>query len=333
MSAPPVIPNLEPITAPLFLGSMFNWGLWGILACQTYLYRMYFPKDKLVFKALIYVTFLLETIQTALSTYDNYMWFVRGFGDPSVLDKTFISPFDAPMMGAIIALFVQLFYVYRIYLLNNSWAWFCVLIIIITVAQTVGAFIGGIRGLKAGVFSIVATGSMNVVAAYLWLVGAAVADVMIAGAMFFSLIYTRRSNFRTSQDILLKAVILIIESNTLTAGIAVLSLIMFVGFPKQTWFTCPSLVLGKVYANSLMVSFNNRIVFRNLMPTEITSTTQNNLTFNHPSSDVPLSPLNTPTSRSKFNTGRYTLDSQETMAFNINPLDSVSAPGGKGQYV
>ncbi|KAG7087218.1 hypothetical protein E1B28_013199 [Marasmius oreades] len=330
MSAPPPIPNLEPITAPLLLGSMFNWGLWGILACQTYLYRVYFPKDKPVFKALIYGTFLLETIQTALSTHDTYMWFVRGFGDPSVLGKTLISPFDVPMMGAVIALVVQLFYVYRIYSLNNSWAWFCVLIVMITFAQTVGSFIGGIRGLKAGTFAE-APDSTSVV--YLWLVGEAVADLMIAGAMFFSLVYARRSTYRLSQDILFKVVILIIESNTLTAGIAVLSLIMFAGFPKQNWFTCPTLILGKVYANSLLVSFNNRIVLRNIASSEVMSTTQPNLTFNHPSSDVPLSSLNTPTSSSKFNTGRYTLDSEETMSFSTNPLHKVSALSGKSQYV
>ncbi|KAG6888543.1 hypothetical protein C0995_007555 [Termitomyces sp. Mi166 len=55
---------------------------------------------------------------------------------------------------------------------------------------------------------------------------------------------------------------LTMETNALSAGIAVLSIILFAGTPNNTYFITPTLVLGKLYANTLLVTFNNRAFLR-----------------------------------------------------------------------
>ncbi|ESK96156.1 hypothetical protein Moror_7297 [Moniliophthora roreri MCA 2997] len=268
MSAPPSGPSLpkpESITASLLLGAMFNWALWGVLGCQTYLYHIYFPNDKAAFKYLIYGVFLFETAQTALNTHDTYIWFSRGFGDFLNFTKVLTSPLNTPMMGAVIALVVQLFYAHRIWTLRKSWLWFCMLLVGITLAQTGGAFYGGIRAFQAGSFVKAQTDPSNRRAVYVWLIGEAVADVLIAAAMVYLMILRRGQSHRfRSHGILARVVTITVESNCATASLAILSLIMFAGIPDTNYFTCPTIVIGKVYANTLLVSFNNRIVLRNL---------------------------------------------------------------------
>ena len=81
----------------------------------------------------MYGLFLLETLQTALNGADLYYWFASGFGDMNHLASPFASAFDAPIMGAVVSLCVQFFFVYRIWVLGKreTW-WLCILICLVT---------------------------------------------------------------------------------------------------------------------------------------------------------------------------------------------------------
>jgi hypothetical protein len=81
----------------------------------------------------VYGLFLLETLQTALNGADLYYWFASGFGDMNHLASPFASAFDGPIMGAVVSLCVQFFFVYRIWVLGKkeTW-WLCILICLVT---------------------------------------------------------------------------------------------------------------------------------------------------------------------------------------------------------
>jgi hypothetical protein len=80
----------------------------------------------------VYSVFFLETIQTVLSGADLYYWFAAGFGESDHLTAPFASFVDVPMMGSMVALSVQFFFVYRIFMLSErrSW-WLCVIICLV----------------------------------------------------------------------------------------------------------------------------------------------------------------------------------------------------------
>ena len=77
----------------------------------------------------VYSIFLVETVQTALTGADLYYWFVSGFGNIVHLSTTYASGFDVPIIGSVVALTVQLFFVYRIWVLSGRTAWFICLCI------------------------------------------------------------------------------------------------------------------------------------------------------------------------------------------------------------
>jgi hypothetical protein len=82
----------------------------------------------------VYSVFLLETLQTALSGADLYYWFVSGYGNIDHLTSPYASSFDVPIMGSVVSLSVQFFFVYRIWVLaggkKGSW-WLCILICLV----------------------------------------------------------------------------------------------------------------------------------------------------------------------------------------------------------
>ncbi|KAF8073447.1 hypothetical protein FPV67DRAFT_747253 [Lyophyllum atratum] len=43
---------------------------------------------------------------------------------------------------------------------------------------------------------------------------------------------------------------------------ALLSFILYAGFPGQDLFICTTFIMGKLYSNTLLVTFNNRIALR-----------------------------------------------------------------------
>ena len=80
----------------------------------------------------MYSIFFLETIQTALSGADLYYWFASGFGDVERLTSPYASAFDVPIMGSVVSLTVQFFFVYRIWVLSNKrWLRLCVIICLV----------------------------------------------------------------------------------------------------------------------------------------------------------------------------------------------------------
>lgn len=61
---------------------------------------------------------MLETAQTAMVTNDAFQWFVYGFGDMIALSKPVVSFVDAPIIDGLVALIVQLFFSWKIWVRN-----------------------------------------------------------------------------------------------------------------------------------------------------------------------------------------------------------------------
>ncbi|KAL0952688.1 hypothetical protein HGRIS_006927 [Hohenbuehelia grisea] len=284
--------NIASITAPLLFGGLFDYLFYGVLITQVYVYRVSFPKDKISMQALVYGIVLFETIQTAMCTADMYYWFLSGFGNMKHLSNPYLSPFDTPTMSSLISLAVQSWFCYRIWVLNHKYIWLLVVIIPISIAQAVGAINGAVFAHRVGDFAAAQSRVYNI---HLWLIGNAVADVLIAAAMTHLLLRARHADNQYTSSILTRIVRLTVETNALTAGFALFGLIIFKAVPGTNWFTAPTLIIGKLYSNTLLLTFNNRILLKNAAISKqsaATGTTIFSVSDNrHSARNVPLSPI------------------------------------------
>ncbi|KDR71257.1 hypothetical protein GALMADRAFT_75169, partial [Galerina marginata CBS 339.88] len=101
------------------IGYLLNWGLFGVLSMQVYLYYLAFPNDRVGFKAIVYSAYLLEMIQTTLFTRSSFRIFATGFGDPAILDDIGILWFSVPMLSGLVAFSVHTLYAYRIAVISK----------------------------------------------------------------------------------------------------------------------------------------------------------------------------------------------------------------------
>ena len=97
----------------------------------------------------VYGIFSLETVQTVLSGADLYYWFAAGMADffnnvmsttyvkvaPTIFVTQFASFFDMQIVGSMVSLSVQLFFVYRIRVLSRLCTkrsrWLCIIICLV----------------------------------------------------------------------------------------------------------------------------------------------------------------------------------------------------------
>jgi len=260
MAAPPGIPpNIASIAAPTLIGSLVNYCLYGVLGVQVYIYHYSFPDDKLLLKCLVYSVVILETIQVCFNGADVFHWYAAGYGNLQMLNDVNFSPFDTPMLGAIVAFIVQLFFSYRIWTLQKSYLPISVIIALISLVQLIGGIWGGANGFQIKFLSLAGTKPRNT---DMWLIGGAIADILIAVTMTYLLLKARENTHAMSHSIVTRIVRLTVQSNSLTAGMALLSLILYLGIPNQPYFTAPTLILGKLYSNTLLATFNHRIFLR-----------------------------------------------------------------------
>ncbi|KAF8883458.1 hypothetical protein BD779DRAFT_873040 [Infundibulicybe gibba] len=241
---------------------MFNWWIFGILIIQCYIYRLNFQNDDKHLKALVYTLLFLETVQTMLSTADAFHWFAFGFGNMDSLAEYFLANFDTPILGSIIALIVQLVFCGRIWALSQSKILSGV-IALFSVAQIVGGIGIGVVNQKLRI--VVNFQDRGLVYIILWLGGSAITDKLIAVSLTYLLLKSR-SRAKQANDIILRVVRLTVETNTLTATMAIVALstmvIPSIAPPKTTIFMCPCYILGKLYSNTLMTMLNNRTFVR-----------------------------------------------------------------------
>ncbi|KAI0258742.1 hypothetical protein BC834DRAFT_694792 [Gloeopeniophorella convolvens] len=230
-------PNISEITAPLLLGMLWNWALYGVLVVQVYVYSYNFPGDGRVIKLLVYGVFLLETLQTTLSGADLYYWFVSGFGNMERLANPYASPYDTPMIGGIISMTVQFFFSYRIWVLGGrKAAWrLCAAICLLSIMGGAGAFFAGIQGAVRGKFP---TGRLLKLENMIWLLGNTLSDLLIATSMVYYLTRQAVNGNLLSDRAITKILRLTIETNTLTTIVGVTALSMVAIFPVRLSRIC-----------------------------------------------------------------------------------------------
>ncbi|KAF7343678.1 hypothetical protein MSAN_01947700 [Mycena sanguinolenta] len=271
----PIFP--ATVLGPTFLGILFNWGLMGVLAAQFYYYHVTFKDDRPAIKILVYGLFLIDAVQTAMITADGFHWFVYGFGN-ALVDDAFLNPWDVPFLDSIIALVVQVFYCWRIYVLRGGIV-IPVLILLISATQFAAGIIIAVRH-QEDVLVLLSLVNQERTVETVWLIGGAVADVAIAGVLSWTLLHKQSRPLHPNNSIISRIVRNIVETNTVTgahnlslvcmarsvltkfdflpAGVAVTTVILFWAAPETACVATGLAILGKLYTNCFLALLNSR---------------------------------------------------------------------------
>ncbi|KAJ7883420.1 hypothetical protein B0H14DRAFT_3128582 [Mycena olivaceomarginata] len=257
VTPPPENPSREDIiwlAGPRLVGFIFNWGLLGVLTTQVYIYHINFPKDRRFLKAIVYIVYVLDWIQTCSATYDAFQWWVYGWGSIPALYGLFTGFLNVPILSSIIGAIVQIFFGWRIWALSKSKITFAGVIFLSLLQLGGGAAVAYYLYNDASEV----TRSVGLVRAVgIRLAGSAAVDTVIAVSMTYFLVHSRGRTLSHTSAVLTRLVRLTIETGTVTALAAVADLIFFVR-AHNGLHQASGVILCKMYSNTLLVLFNNR---------------------------------------------------------------------------
>ncbi|KAF9460669.1 hypothetical protein BDZ94DRAFT_1311320 [Collybia nuda] len=247
------------VAGPLLVGYVLNWGLYGALSVQIYIYYLAFPKDRLAHKILVYGVFILETLQAVLIAHDVFASFVDGFSDFKVLTDMHLSWFAIPVLSGIVAFCAQLFYAFRITILSKSKV-IGSIISLLAFIQLAGALISGIEGSGAGGL-LNLTSRLDHIGHGLFDITSGVCDIVIAICMTLYLSRMDSGSVKSTHAAVSKIIRLVIGTGSLTAAVAIIDISLYYSGTQKhkAWFLTPAIILGRLYSNSMMVILNNRV--------------------------------------------------------------------------
>ncbi|KAK0222437.1 hypothetical protein EDD85DRAFT_796326 [Armillaria nabsnona] len=247
------------------------------------LYYLAFPNDRKFTKYLVYGIYVIEFVQTMLVSHDVFAIFGYGFGDMETLTDMHLDWLTVPVVSAVVACVGQVFYAYRIYILSKSRI-VPAFVICVSLTTSVAATITGIYSFQAGDLTKL-NNLKTSIAAGIWCGGSALCDIVIAICMTY---YLMRSNtsLRRTRMLVTKIIRLTIETGSATALVALVTCILFLAFPHQTFYVAPAVLMPKLYVNAIYMVLNSRIrimggrdIYASSTDMSITSTMIRDITF------------------------------------------------------
>ncbi|PIL27264.1 hypothetical protein GSI_10409 [Ganoderma sinense ZZ0214-1] len=227
----------------------------------------------------VYMIFATEWLQTILITDDAFNKYALHYGDVNNLVKLRLAWFSVPVLGGIVSAAVQLYYARRIWLLSKSNV-LAGVIAVLSLAQGAAGIASGIlvknRPASQASSQDKSLPAISVSLRYREYNAFVHADTpdqrRIKGTPACSLaqptpqLLRTRTGLKHSDTMVMKLVRLVIESGTLTATVAVVAVVLFAALPGTVYYEFPSLILAKLYANTLVTSLNNRAFLHKLRP-------------------------------------------------------------------
>ncbi|SJL10278.1 uncharacterized protein ARMOST_13662 [Armillaria ostoyae] len=233
---------IAELSGPYIVGCLLNWGLFGTLSVQLYLYYLAFPNDRRFTKCLVYGIYVIEFVQTMLVAHDAFATFGYGFGDMDALNRLNFSWLTVPVMGAVVSCVGRVFYAYRIFVLSKSRI-IPIFVICVSLTSFVAAIITGIYTFQASDTTKLNSWKMYI-AVGIWCMASVLGDILIAICMTYY-----ASSFSLS--------VIFIDVDTISV-VALLRFILFVAFPHQAFYATPAMIAPKLYANCVYMVLNSR---------------------------------------------------------------------------
>lgn len=246
----------ENIQGPFFIGLTVNILLYGVLTAQVYLYFTTYKADRLWLKTFIVILYIADTFDCIISIYYIYDTLVTHFGDEAnLLRANWAFAADAVLTGAIGGA-VQHFFAWRVYVLSKNL--FVVLAIVLCSLVNFAGSLGATISVALNPnFSLLPGLRVEVT---MWLVGAVLADTIIAIALVWHL-GRHRYLYPALNSTINRILRMTVQTGVLTTIVAVIDLTCYLSISSgiHLIFNIP---LSKLYTNCMLSSLNARKAWR-----------------------------------------------------------------------
>ncbi|KAK0184105.1 hypothetical protein F5146DRAFT_1076000 [Armillaria mellea] len=227
----------------------------GAVAIQTILYYKFYPSDFPRVKLLVFVIWFLDICHTTFIWISIWDCFISHFGD---VGRTDVIPWSIAVTvveTALLTFLVHCFFAHRIFMLSRrNWLITCPILIAATL-RLGSACVSTAEMIRLKTYSgfIEKLGWVFT----LGLSMSSVADILITVSLF-ALLHKSRTDAESINAIIDSLILYTFETGSLTCAGTIVDMACWVSMKSNLIFLGIHFVIGKLYANSLLVTLNMR---------------------------------------------------------------------------
>ncbi|KAF7347181.1 hypothetical protein MVEN_01472800 [Mycena venus] len=248
-------PDVPTTMGALLIGGFFASMLSGVVNLQTLLYFRSYKNDPTGFKFLVFSVWGLDTLHTAFIWAGLWDYLIGYYGNASKINYIPWSISLTVILTAIVTFLVHCFFAHRILLLSKR-NWLMASPVIILALLRLGA--ASVSTWE--MFHYKAFDLFKLHARWIFTLGLSVSsavDILIAGLLFW-LFQSNRPDTGHLKDVIDRLKLYAFETGSLTCIGTIVSMICWVAMSQNLIFLGLHFVIGKLYANSLLVTLNTR---------------------------------------------------------------------------
>ncbi|KAI0723614.1 hypothetical protein C8Q76DRAFT_400692 [Earliella scabrosa] len=232
--------------------------LYGMTVLQTFIYFQRYRNDLPLVKTLVAFICVLETAHTAFCIQFIYEYLIRHFADFQFMAGINWGVGVTVLTEVVLAVFVQAFYVRRVWIMSDKSIWLALSISLILAAKLGFGIASAVLSYKFPFWIPYRDQTTSLVTVSGGLGAAALADITVALALTYYLLKGRNKWHKESNSRINKIIVYAVNTGAITGAASVIAVILYATMPSSLVFLGLVEIQGKLYANSLLGSLNAR---------------------------------------------------------------------------
>ncbi|KAF7299998.1 hypothetical protein MKEN_01322100 [Mycena kentingensis (nom. inval.)] len=251
--------TLDNTFGAAFIGFAMSCAALGVCTNQAITYFARYPEDKVAYKLLVVLVWLLTCVDQALIGHAVYFYTISNYANPLILLKRVEWTLIVQLtVGAAIGTIVRLCFAMRVWRFSQRNIIVTVLVVLLTVAEMGLAIAFTVKCFENPFLTVLP--DLKVIAS-LALGGGALADVVIAVSLCFFL-RRYRTGSKRANTLVTTLTVYAVNTGAVTAAISVGTLLFYDLRPSTFQFLAFYFILCKLYTISFFCTLNTRRVVR-----------------------------------------------------------------------
>jgi len=243
----------------LLIGGLFSALLSGFVIVQVIVYFKLYPSDLTRLKVLVLAVWFLDTCHSICIWLSLWSYFIDHFGNAPQINVIHWSLALSVLFPALLTLLVHMFFAHRIFMLSKRNYFLTAPIVILAILRLASACTTTSFMLHLHTFS-----RFKQDVRFIFTTGLALSttiDVIITASLFV-LLQTSRTGAATLDAVIDALIRYTFETSSLTCAGTIASMLCWCIIPNNLIFFGLHFGIGKLYANSLLVTLNTRETVR-----------------------------------------------------------------------
>lgn len=255
------VPSMATIAGGVFVGLCVSLILFGVGLAQVYNYSLSCRSDAFLTKLIVVIILIVDALHTAFSIVMVYHYTITDFGNILAVNAINWSATAGALSTNILGVCVRIFYLWRIWLLSERNVLLVASLFTLYIVHIGFGFGSAISCVLHATWTEYQNNHITFLINVIALSLGCASDIVTAAILIY-FFWNARTEFEGSHRIINVLMAYALNTGALTSMTSLLMIFTYVFLKNNLLFAGVFMVLGRLYANSVLGTLNTRQILR-----------------------------------------------------------------------